>query len=92
MVSLPRSQIMLSGLLFHIQCFILLLLLPLAVECRHQVHAVDGEDEGQARVDHTSCNTRNISSKNIKQDSEEEDDWVEGGEDQPGQKVGRVLL
>ena len=55
------------------------------------MHAVDGEDEGQARVDHTSCNTRNISSKNIKQDSEEEDDWVKGGQDQPGQKVGRVL-
>ena len=83
---------MLSGLLFHIQRFILLLLLPLAVECIHQVHAVDVEDEGQARMDHTSCNTRYISSKNINQDSEEEEDWVEGSEDQPGQKVRRVLL
>ena len=55
------------------------------------MHAVYGKDEGQTRVDHTSYNTRNISSKNIKQDSEEEEDWVEGGEDQPGEKVGSVL-
>ena len=66
-------------------------LFPLAVECIQQVHAVDGEDEGQGRVDHTSWNTRNFSSQNINQDSEEEEDWVEGGKDQPGQQVERVL-